>query len=102
MATMSGHHAEALEGEDFAGAAEAALDLIEDERGLVLVGERPAGAQEVFGTLEDAAFAKDGLQHDGASVRIDGGVQTLDVVLRHEGHVFEQRLKTFAVLVLAG
>src|ERR1019366_4231153 len=88
-------YAEALEGEHFAGAAEAALDLIEDERGLMLVGEGAAGAQEVFGAFKNSAFAKDGLEHDGASVGIDGGAQPFDVVLNHEGHVFEQRLKTF-------
>jgi hypothetical protein len=69
------HHAEVLEGEDLAGAAEAALNLVEDERGLMLVGERPAGAKKIFGTLEDSAFAKDGFEHDGAGVGIDGSVQ---------------------------
>ena len=97
-----GHHAETLEGEDLAGAPEAALDLVEDERGLMLVGKGPACKQEFFRTLEDSAFAEDGLQHDGAGVGIDGSAQRFDVVLRNKGHVFEQRLKTFAVLVLAG
>ena len=68
----------------------------------MLVGQRPAGAQEVFGTLENSAFAKDRLEHDGASVGIDRGAQRFDVVLRDEGHVFEHGLKTFAVLVLTG
>jgi hypothetical protein len=67
----------------------------------MLVGQRPACTQEVFGTLEDAAFAKDGLQHDGAGVGIDRSAQRFDVVLRNKGHVFEHRLKTFAVLFLA-
>src|ERR1700674_4233985 len=84
------YHAEALEGEDLAGAPEAALDLVENERGLMMVGERPAGAQEVFGTIEDAAFAKDGLQHDGAGVGVDGGAQRLDIVLRNQGQLFER------------
>src|ERR1700675_3951190 len=69
----AGNRAEALEGKDLFGAPEAALDLVENERGLMLVGECPAGAQEVFGTFEDAAFAEDGLQHDGAGVGVDGG-----------------------------
>src|ERR1700730_3456580 len=68
-----GNYTEALEGEYLAGASEATLDLVENERCLMLVGKRPASAQEVFGTLEDAAFAKDGLQHDGAGVGIDSG-----------------------------
>ena len=68
----------------------------------MLIGKRPAGAQEIFGTLEDPTFAKDGLQRDGTSVGIDGGAQRFDVVLLNKGHVSEQRLKTFAVLVLAG
>src|SRR5208282_783466 len=97
-----GHNAEALEGEDVAGTAKAALDFVEDKSSLVLVGKRTARAQEIFGTLEDAAFAKDGLQHDGAGVGIDRRVQRFDVVLRHKGHVFEQRLKALAVLFLAG
>ena len=78
------------------------MDLVEDERGLVLVGKRPAGAQKIFGAFKDSAFAKDGLEHNGASVGIDGRTQGFDIVLRHKGHVFEQRLKTFAVLVLSG
>src|ERR1700686_4893678 len=41
-------HAEALEGKDLSSAPKAALDLVENERGLMLVGERPAGAQEIF------------------------------------------------------
>ncbi len=68
----------------------------------MLVGKRPAGAQKIFGAFKDSAFAKDGLEHNGASVGIDGRTQGFDIVLRHKGHVFEQRLKTFAVLVLSG
>src|SRR5208337_5664091 len=41
-----GYHSEALEGEELAGAAEAALDLVENERGLVMIREGPAGKQK--------------------------------------------------------
>jgi hypothetical protein len=67
----------------------------------MLVGQRPASAQEVFRTLQDAAFAEDWLEHYGAGVGVDGSLQRFDVVLCDEGHVFEQGLETFAIFVLA-
>src|SRR5208282_3615799 len=48
-----GDDCEALEGEQFAGAAETALDLVENERGLMMVGQGAAGKEEFFGTFED-------------------------------------------------
>src|SRR5208283_2254293 len=97
-----GHHVETLEGEDLAGAPETALDFVEDESGVMMIGKSAAGEQEFLRTLEDAAFSKNGFEHDGAGVGIDGCVQRLDVVLRHKGYVIEQRLETLAIFFLAG
>ncbi len=97
-----GDDCEALEGEQFAGAAETALDLVENERGLMMVGQGAAGKEEFFGTFEDSALAEDGFQHDGAGVGVDGGVERFNVVLRYKGHVFEHGLKAFAIFFLAG
>jgi hypothetical protein len=97
-----GHHAEILVGKDFAGASEATLDLVEDERGMMMIGQATAGQQEFFRTFENSAFSKDGLEHNGAGVGIDGRVEGGDIVLADEGYVFEHRLETFAVFFLAG
>src|SRR5580698_2931462 len=97
-----GNHTEALESEQLACASEAALDLVEDERGVVMVGKRSAGEQEFLGTLEDPAFTKDGLEHNRAGIGTDRGVQRFEVVLFHEGHIFEHRLKALAIFFLAG
>src|ERR1700674_187661 len=95
-------HAESLEGEDGSGAAEPALDLIENQRGTMAVGEGSAFFQKLHGTLVDSTFAEDGFEHDGASVVVHRGAQSFSVVARDKLHVLEQRLKTFAVFVLPG
>src|SRR5712664_1618232 len=97
-----GHNTKNLEGEQRPGAAESTLNLVKDERCLVLIGERATFAQEIRRTFQDSAFAKDGLKHDGAGVAVDGFTQSRDVVLRNKGYVFKQRLETFAMLLLAG
>src|SRR5271165_5801396 len=63
-----GHYAEALKGENLAGATESALDLVEDERGVVMIRQGAAGQQKFLRTLKDAAFAKNGFEHNGAGV----------------------------------
>src|ERR1035437_7960197 len=52
-----GHHAEVLEGEELPGASQSALNLVEDERGLVLVGQLAARLQKFGRRFMNAALA---------------------------------------------
>src|ERR1700723_1491656 len=79
------HYAEALEGKDFPGAPEPALDLVEDKRRVMMIGQGPAGKQELLRTLEDSAFSKDWFEHDRAGIGANGCVKRFDVVLGYKG-----------------
>ena len=67
-----GHDARVLVGPQRAGAPQAALDLVEDERGAVRVAGRARGAQDVVAELVDAALALDRLEQDGGGPLVDG------------------------------
>ena len=95
-------YAERLEGEDGAGAAEAALDFVEDQGGAMTVGEGAALAQKVGGTFVDAALAENRLEHDGASLVVNRSAQCLEIIAGHEPDVFEQRFEALAIFVLSG
>ena len=73
-------HAECLEGKDGAGAAEAALDFVEDQSGAMTVGEEAALAQEVGGTFVDAALAENWLEHDGAGLVVNRSAQCPEII----------------------
>ena len=75
-------HAECLEGKDRSGAAEAALDFVEDQRGAMTVGQDAALPQKVGRTFVDAALAENRLEHDGASLVVDGGAQCVEIIAR--------------------
>src|SRR5208283_2111201 len=51
-----GHYAEVLKGKELPGAPHAALNLVEDESGLVLIGHLATGAQEFRGRLLNSAL----------------------------------------------
>src|ERR1700745_417026 len=97
-----GLNAKALEGEEIAGSAQAALDFVEDERGLGAVGNRAALLEKLDRALQDSTFPEDGLEHDGAGLVIDGGAQRFHIVARDERDFFQQRLESLAVFVLSG
>ncbi len=57
-------------GEELAGAADAALDLVEDQQQAVLVAElRAAPCRNAFGDRADAALALDRLDQDRRRLR---------------------------------
>ena len=97
-----GLHAEMLERKQLSGASHAALDLVEDERRLMLGRQFAAGLQKFRCRLLNAAFALDGLQHDAADLVVHGGTQSFDIVARHEAHALQHGIEIFAVLGLAG
>ena len=64
-----GHDARVLVGPQRAGAPQAALDLVEDERGAVGVAGRARGAQDVLAEHVDAALALHRLEQDRGGLR---------------------------------
>ena len=66
-----GYDAGLLVGPERAGAAHAALDLVEDECGAVLVAGFARGAQQLFGEDVHAGLALDRLKQDGGGALID-------------------------------
>ena len=54
--------------EELPGAADAGLDLVEDQEQAVRVGERAQILQELVGRGPDAGFALDRLEHHGDGV----------------------------------
>src|SRR5580704_7666442 len=97
-----GRDAESLEGEDGSGASEAALDLIENQCGVMAVGKGAALLQKFNGTLEDPAFAEYGFEDNRADVVVHCGTEGFEVVAWDKLHVLEQRFETLAVLILTG
>ena len=79
---MSGSDPRMLEAEHRAGAADAGLDLVEDQQDAALPRQGAQVAQEVAGGLEDAGLALDRLQHDGDGARRDRGLDRGQVVQR--------------------
>ncbi len=73
-------------GEEFPGAPDAGLDLVEDEKEPVLVAELPQRAQAARRDRADAALALDRFDHDGRGLGRDRRLQRLVVV---EGDLIE-------------
>ena len=96
------HDAEVLEGEELPGTPQSALDLVEDERGLVLVGQLAARLQKFGRRFLDATLALDGLQHDTANLVVHRIAQRFHIVARHEAHAFQHGIEVLAILCLAG
>ena len=97
-----GANAAGLGGEPVAGAAEAALDLVEDEHSAVAGREAARGREKGRRALVDAAFPEQGLEEDGAGVLVDGGFELGDVVAVDKGDAREAGAEVGLVLLLAG
>src|SRR5206468_1264452 len=97
-----GRHAEGLKSKNVSGAAESALNLVEDQRCTMMIGNCPAFLQEIYRAFIYSAFPENRLEHDGASIFIHGRSQCFNVVFRNKFHILEQRFEPFAVFVLAG
>ena len=96
------NHAERLEGEDGAGAAETALNFVENQGGLVTIGERTAFLEKACRTFVNSAFAEDWFEDDGAGAVVHGSVQGSNIIARDKLYLFKQRLESLAVFVLPG
>ena len=94
-------HAVVLPGEPVAGAADAGLDLVEDQERAVLAAEL-AQAGEVAGRRDvDAALALHRLDDERGRRAVDRGARGVEIAERHDGLVAQQRLVGIAVLRLA-
>ena len=62
-----------------AGAAHAALHLVEQEQNALLVAKRPQIPQERPGHFAHAALAHDRLDHDASGGVADGGLDDADI-----------------------
>ena len=89
-------------GEPVARSTEAALDLVEDEESVVLVGDATGFDEE--GVVDDmnAALAKDRLEENSSGRVGNGGTKLLEVVAVDEGDVREAGAKVETVLLLPG
>ena len=98
---MSGVDAGPFIGEELAGAADAGLDLVEDQEQAVLVAEAAQFAQEGVRHRADAALALDRLDHERRRLGADDGLQGLDILERHLVEAFDLRAEALEILGLA-
>ena len=84
-----------FEREQFAGAAESRLHLVEQQQQAVLVAHLPNAHQHVVGKHANAAFALDWLEQDRGGLGSDRGAQRGQVA---EGHVVEAGNDRFVAL----
>jgi hypothetical protein len=89
-------------GEPLSGAAEAALDLVEDEEGVELVGKAARLGEELAGAEVDSALAQDGFDEDGAGGLGDGCAEGSEVIAIDELDAGEAGAEVYAVLILSG
>src|SRR5262249_44527172 len=92
-----GLHAVLLVGEERAGAAHAALHLVDHEGGAQTVGALAQALQELLAGRHHAAFALHGLDDDGADVRIEMRVDIAQVIELGEANAGNERLEWRAV-----
>src|SRR5207247_9246500 len=82
-----GNDADVFVGEKVSGTSEPALNLVEDERYLALLGQSAESAQKIRIEYADAAFSLNRLDTDsGNGLFIDGGIQVADVPLAARAH----------------
>jgi hypothetical protein len=97
-----GRHAELLVRPERARAAVAALDLIEDEEGVVLVARLTRGVQQLGFERMDARLALDRLEQDGGRALAQRGPQRADVVARHHPEARHERRERRLLRLLRG
>ena len=91
-----------LIGEQLAGAGVAALDLVEDEHQIVLVGERAQALDEFRAGRADAALALDRLDQEAGGVRAHRRLGRVEIVELDDGEAGQQRREAVAQLGLVG
>src|SRR4029077_20134040 len=98
---VGAHARGVLEPEPAAGAAEAGLDLVEDEEGFVLVAELADGGEGVGWWGLDAAFALDGFEEHGADPVVEGGGEGVGVAVGDVAEAGGEGLEDLLLLGLA-
>src|SRR5579863_6155363 len=91
-----------LAGEHPAGAAEAGLNLVGDQQDTLARAEIGHLPQIPVGRDEDAGFALDGFDQEGASAGSYGGFERLDVPERHADEARREGAEAVAVERFAG
>ena len=90
-----------LAGEEFSGAADAGLDLVDDEQRAVAAAER-FGALEIVVVGQDHALALDRLDHERRHLAVrQRAVERGEIVERHADAIRQQRLEAAAEGVIA-
>ena len=87
--------------EQLAGAAHAALHLVEHQQQAVLVAQLAQGLEELRGDAH-AALALHRLDHDGGGLGPDGLFRRLEVAEGHEIEAGRRLAEAFQVLLVAG
>ena len=80
-----------------AGAAQAALNFVRDQRGVVLRRERPGAIPKSFADRENAAFALNRFNHNGADGVIEFRFEIADIVEADEFDAGNQRSEGLAI-----
>src|SRR5436853_384265 len=84
------------------GAAETALNLVEDQHGAALLRQVTRQLQGLLADGIDATFALNGLNTEGAHAGIELTLEIVDIVKGYKADARHQRGKRGAVLQLAG
>ena len=79
-----GHDVLVVAGERAAGAGQAGLDLVGDHQHLGAVAQRADLLEVALRRDDHAALALDRLEQDGDGGLVDGGLERLEVAVRHE------------------
>ena len=80
-----------------AGAAEAALDFVGDERGVMLRGKCAGALPERVADGENPAFSLNRFDHERADGIIEFGFEVRDVIEAHELDARDERAEWLAV-----
>ena len=97
-----GRDAGMLIGEHIAGAADAGLDLVEDQQQPVVVAQLAQRAQEGMRHDPHAALAHDRLDHDGGGLRTDRFLGRLQIGERHLVEALDRRAEAFEIFFIPG
>ena len=98
----SGRHAEALVGEEIAGAAHAGLHLVEGQQQAVLVAELAQRLEEGMRRGAHAALALHRLDQDAGGLRADRLLHGFEIAMRHLVKTVHRRAETFEIFCGAG
>ncbi|HET6838656.1 MAG TPA: aspartate aminotransferase family protein, partial [Bradyrhizobium sp.] len=95
-------HAEALVGEEIAGAAHAGLHFVERQQQAVLVAQLAQRLEECVRRRAHAALALHGLDQDAGGLRADRLLHGFEIAVRHLVKTVHRRAETFEIFCRAG